>query len=61
MTPASDWTSLKVPACELRLDTTLFCGQAFTWKETGPNEWSSVLHGRLITLKQTGMLSVDLR
>ncbi|RIA86578.1 DNA glycosylase [Glomus cerebriforme] len=47
------WRTLKVSAEELRLDTTLKCGQSFRWKVSGKNEWSCAFKGRLITLKQT--------
>ncbi|GBB87120.1 hypothetical protein RclHR1_13570010 [Rhizophagus clarus] len=47
------WRTLKVSAEELRLDTTLKCGQSFRWKISGKNEWSCAFKGRLITLKQT--------
>ncbi|KAI9019795.1 DNA glycosylase, partial [Hyaloraphidium curvatum] len=49
----SAWSSLGVLPDELRLDTTLKCGQSFRWKETRPMEWTNVLGDELITLKQT--------
>ncbi|TPX48144.1 hypothetical protein SeMB42_g01776 [Synchytrium endobioticum] len=52
--PTSGWISLNVPSNELRIDPTLEAGQSFQWRKTGGmNEWSSVLCGRLVTLKQT--------
>ncbi|CAG8500243.1 1365_t:CDS:2 [Dentiscutata erythropus] len=33
----STWRSLRIPPEELRLDTTLKCGQAFRWKVSGEN------------------------
>ncbi|CAG8660176.1 43403_t:CDS:2 [Gigaspora margarita] len=33
----SIWRSLRIPPEELRLDTTLKCGQAFRWKVSGEN------------------------
>ncbi|KAJ3048577.1 8-oxoguanine glycosylase ogg1, partial [Rhizophlyctis rosea] len=50
----TQWHSLNVSPKELRLDTTLKCGQSFTWVQTHSNEWTSTLGNpkRLITLKQ---------
>ncbi|KAI9096103.1 N-glycosylase/DNA lyase [Phlyctochytrium arcticum] len=53
MSLASDWHSLSVPSNELRLDTTLQCGQAFRWIKTGENEWTCALWDRLVSLTQT--------
>jgi N-glycosylase/DNA lyase len=47
------WYTLNVNCRELRLETTLTCGQSFGWVITGEQEWSHVLEGHLITLKQT--------
>jgi N-glycosylase/DNA lyase len=47
-----EWQSLNVKSEELRLDTTLCSGQSFRWVKTSENEWSNVLEGKLITLKQ---------
>ncbi|RKO87967.1 DNA glycosylase, partial [Blyttiomyces helicus] len=47
------WSSLATPPAELRLDTTLACGQSFRWKLTGESQWTCALEGRLISLKQT--------
>ncbi|TPX59910.1 hypothetical protein PhCBS80983_g02136 [Powellomyces hirtus] len=47
------WHSLDVPRTELRLNTTLKCGQSFRWRTTGENEWSGVLRDRIITLQQS--------
>ncbi|CAJ0865574.1 18087_t:CDS:2 [Entrophospora sp. SA101] len=47
------WRSLKACPEELRLDTTLKCGQSFRWKVSGENEWSCAFKGRLISLRQT--------
>ncbi|KND04640.1 8-oxoguanine DNA-glycosylase (ogg) [Spizellomyces punctatus DAOM BR117] len=47
------WHCLSVKPEELRLDTTLNCGQSFRWVNTGDNQWTSVLSGRIITLRQT--------
>ncbi|CAG8591737.1 16347_t:CDS:2 [Acaulospora morrowiae] len=49
----SVWCSLKAIPEELRLDTTLKCGQSFRWKLSGENEWSCAFKGKLITLRQT--------
>ncbi|KAL1919359.1 uncharacterized protein VTP21DRAFT_2052 [Calcarisporiella thermophila] len=49
----SPWKSLGTAVEELRLDTTLNSGQSFRWRQTGADEWSCVLHGYLISLKQT--------
>ena len=35
----SPWSILGVLPDELRLDTTLKCGQSFRWVETRPMEW----------------------
>ena len=47
------WRPLNVPPDELRIDLTLACGQSFRWRSTGPNEWTSVLQRRIISLRQT--------
>jgi N-glycosylase/DNA lyase len=47
------WYVLTTNRKELRLDTTLLSGQSFGWRATGEQEWSHVLSGHLITLKQT--------
>ncbi|KAI9140742.1 hypothetical protein BKA69DRAFT_1078531 [Paraphysoderma sedebokerense] len=47
------WRSLLTPPEELRLDLTLNSGQCFRWVNTGENEWTNVLKGRIVTLKQT--------
>ncbi|KAI8851038.1 n-glycosylase/DNA lyase-like protein [Chytridium lagenaria] len=47
------WWSLRTPPKELRLDATLFSGQSFLWRQTAPNEYTSVLQGHIVTLKQT--------
>ncbi|KAJ2686840.1 8-oxoguanine glycosylase ogg1, partial [Coemansia spiralis] len=52
--PLPPWRDLGVPASELRLDPTLVCGQAFRWKATAPSEWTCVLWGQAVDLKQTG-------
>ncbi|CAG8476090.1 2380_t:CDS:2 [Dentiscutata heterogama] len=49
----STWRSLRIPPEELRLDTTLKCGQAFRWKVSGESQWSCAFKGRFITLRQT--------
>ncbi|KAJ3412998.1 8-oxoguanine glycosylase ogg1 [Chytridiales sp. JEL 0842] len=49
----SEWTSLNTPPSELRLHTTLFSGQSFTWTETSTNEWTNVIDNTMVTLKQT--------
>lgn len=38
---------------ELRVDTTLNCGQAFRWVATGENEWTGELAGMVVSLMQT--------
>ncbi|KAJ3181316.1 8-oxoguanine glycosylase ogg1 [Gaertneriomyces sp. JEL0708] len=49
----SAWHSLDVSPTQLRIDTTLNCGQSFRWVKTGDNEWTSVLSNNLISLRQT--------
>ncbi|KAI8999831.1 DNA glycosylase [Gaertneriomyces semiglobifer] len=49
----SAWYSLDVSPTQLRIDTTLNCGQSFRWVKTGDNEWTSVLSNKLISLRQT--------
>ncbi|KAF0538399.1 DNA glycosylase [Gigaspora margarita] len=49
----SIWRTLRIPPEELRLDTTLKCGQAFRWKVSGESQWSCAFKGRFITLRQT--------
>ncbi len=46
------WISLSVPPKELRLSTTLSAGQSFSWIPTGPKEWSGVIGGHLLCLRQ---------
>lgn len=46
------WNSLNVSPTELRIDITLNCGQSFIWDKTGENEWTSVIKGNIISLKQ---------
>ncbi|KAI7869265.1 DNA glycosylase [Mucor mucedo] len=45
------WKDLVISPKELRLDT-LRCGQSFRWKQVN-GHWASVLHGRLVVLKET--------
>ncbi|KAI8620205.1 DNA glycosylase [Chytriomyces sp. MP71] len=45
------WTFL-AKQCELRLATTLFNGQSFTWVQTGPWHYTNVIEGRIVTLRQ---------
>ncbi|KAG9295997.1 hypothetical protein G9A89_011849 [Geosiphon pyriformis] len=47
------WRCLQTAPEELRLDTTLKCGQSFRWKLSGEDEWSCAFKGRLVTLRQT--------
>jgi hypothetical protein len=42
------WRTLKVSAEELRLDTTLKCGQSFRWKVSGKNEWYRIISYKYI-------------
>ncbi|KAJ2800330.1 8-oxoguanine glycosylase ogg1 [Coemansia guatemalensis] len=51
--PPSPWIDLNVSPKELRLDSTLTCGQAFRWKATGIDEWTCALWDQAIDLKQT--------
>lgn len=53
------WISLKVPATELRLSTTLSAGQSFTWVSTGHKEWAGVLEGHLLALRQSSLGDVE--
>ncbi|OBZ87276.1 N-glycosylase/DNA lyase [Choanephora cucurbitarum] len=45
------WKDLSISPFELRLNS-LRCGQSFRWKQIQDN-WISVLHGRLVVLKET--------
>ncbi|ROT37273.1 DNA glycosylase [Sodiomyces alkalinus F11] len=47
----SAWSRLPVNLTELCIDTTLRCGQSFRWRKLN-DEWSCVLHGRVVSLKQ---------
>ncbi|CAG8452241.1 7057_t:CDS:2 [Paraglomus brasilianum] len=49
----SYWRCLDTSPDELRLDTTLKCGQAFRWRLSGPDEWSCAFKGKLISIRQT--------
>ncbi|CAG8433043.1 6330_t:CDS:2 [Ambispora gerdemannii] len=49
---SSIWRYLQIAPEELRLETTLKCGQSFRWKVSGENEWSCAFKGRLVTLRQ---------
>ncbi|PNY25745.1 N-glycosylase/DNA lyase [Tolypocladium capitatum] len=48
---ASEWRKLPVTLSELRVDTTLRCGQSFRWRKVN-DEWTCTLHGRILSLKQ---------
>jgi hypothetical protein len=48
------WQALGVGPAELRIDLTLACGQSFRWAPTGASEWTGVVSGRVLTLRQTG-------
>ncbi|KAJ3393153.1 8-oxoguanine glycosylase ogg1 [Chytriomyces hyalinus] len=48
-----DWWPL-VGSNELRLSTTLFNGQSFSWVQTGPRHYSNVFGGVIVTLRQMG-------
>ncbi|KAL2757437.1 hypothetical protein ACRALDRAFT_1091744 [Sodiomyces alcalophilus JCM 7366] len=50
-TKVSAWSRLPVSLTELCIDTTLRCGQSFRWRKLN-DEWSCVLHGRVVSLKQ---------
>ncbi|KAJ1973482.1 8-oxoguanine glycosylase ogg1 [Dimargaris xerosporica] len=47
------WHDLCLSPAELRISHTLQSGQTFRWKQTGSQEWASVLNGQLIALKET--------
>ncbi|KAJ3016613.1 8-oxoguanine glycosylase ogg1 [Thoreauomyces humboldtii] len=49
------WHSLRVTPAELRLDTTLNCGQSFRWRATGESQWTNVLGEppTIVSLRQT--------
>ncbi|KAJ3079525.1 8-oxoguanine glycosylase ogg1, partial [Rhizoclosmatium hyalinum] len=49
--PPSPWQPL-CPTTQLKLSTTLFNGQAFTWRQTGPHHFSNVFLSTLVTLRQ---------
>ncbi|XP_050389772.1 N-glycosylase/DNA lyase [Patella vulgata] len=51
--PGSAWKSFPVCIKELRIDTTLACGQSFRWKELKPGEWTGVIKDEVWKLKQT--------
>ncbi|KAJ3175286.1 8-oxoguanine glycosylase ogg1 [Geranomyces variabilis] len=53
----SPWTSLGVAPGDLQLKPTLNGGQSFRWRVTGEGEWTSVLKGRIISLRQDGVES----
>ncbi|XP_064616017.1 N-glycosylase/DNA lyase-like [Liolophura sinensis] len=46
------WKSFVCPRSELKLSTTLACGQSFRWREKNPGEWIGVLAGRVWLLSQ---------
>ncbi|CAK7271001.1 8-oxoguanine glycosylase ogg1 [Sporothrix epigloea] len=48
---AAKWQKLPVSLKELRIDTTLRCGQSFRWRKFD-DEWRCSLHGRIVSLKQ---------
>ena len=52
--PVRTWHRLPCEASALRLDIVLPAGQSFRWRESSPGEWTSVLAGRVFTLKQDG-------
>ncbi|KAI8823472.1 DNA N-glycosylase [Fimicolochytrium jonesii] len=52
LTTPGKWESLRVTPADLRLDTTLNCGQSFRWVKTGEEEWTSVLKGKIVSLRQ---------
>ncbi|KAJ1878692.1 8-oxoguanine glycosylase ogg1 [Coemansia sp. RSA 1722] len=51
--PSIGWIDLHIPATELRLNPTLTCGQAFRWKQTGPDEYTCAIWNHVIDIKQT--------
>ncbi|EAS33649.1 8-oxoguanine DNA-glycosylase (ogg) [Coccidioides immitis RS] len=48
----SEWRKLPVSLTELCINTTLRCGQTFRWRKSAEDEWSCVLHGRIVSLRQ---------
>ena len=52
--PVRTWHRIPCEASALRLDIVLPAGQSFRWRESSPGEWTSVLSGRVFTLKQDG-------
>ena len=49
---AYSWRKLSCKASEIRLDIVLSAGQSFRWRETRPGEWTNVLGGEVVTMKQ---------
>ncbi|KAJ3160854.1 8-oxoguanine glycosylase ogg1 [Geranomyces michiganensis] len=52
---SSPWTFLGVKPGDLQLKPTLNGGQSFRWRPTGDGEWTSVLKGRIISLRQASI------
>lgn len=48
---SSRWHKLPLALTELRIDTTLQCGQSFRWKKV-EDQWICALRGRVIVLRQ---------
>ncbi|EDN08144.1 hypothetical protein HCAG_04654 [Histoplasma mississippiense (nom. inval.)] len=48
----SEWRKLPISLTELCINTTLRCGQSFRWQQSGDNEWSCALYGRIVSLRQ---------
>ncbi|KAI0842161.1 8-oxoguanine DNA-glycosylase [Hypoxylon sp. FL0890] len=47
----SEWRKLPLSLTDLCIETTLRCGQSFRWRKID-DEWTCVLYGRLLSLKQ---------
>lgn len=48
-----NWTALKIAPAELRIHSTLNCGQSFRWIQSNPNEWTGVIQTHIVSLRQT--------
>ncbi|KAF1975178.1 hypothetical protein BU23DRAFT_552593 [Bimuria novae-zelandiae CBS 107.79] len=49
---AAEWQKLPISLMELCINTTLRCGQSFRWRKSAEDEWSMVLHGRILSFRQ---------